>query len=76
MAGSASFPDFPVARCGGGAPPDDRTLLADILHGARGALRAGREIERLTALTDLALAREGLTRDDIVARALRLHLGD
>ena len=76
MARSATFPGIPLIRCGRGAPRDDRTLLADLFRGARGGLRAGREIKRLQALSVAALAQEGLTRADIIPHALRLHLGD
>ncbi len=76
MAHAATFTGLAAPRCARGAPRGGRTRLADLLLGARGALRAGREIERLRALSDAALAREGMTREGIVSHALRLHLGD
>lgn len=66
----------PAAIPGGGAPLRELDRLVRVLRGARGALRAGREVERLMALSDEALARTGLTRDGIVAHALRRHLPD
>ena len=76
MALSATFNGIPAIRCARGAPRGSRTRLVDLYLGARGALRAGREIERLRALSDAALVREGVTRDGIVSHALWLHLGD
>ncbi len=76
MALSADFDGLGATRCARGAPRGGRTRLVDLCLGARGALRAGREIERLRALSDAALAREGVTRDGIVSHALKLHLSD
>ncbi len=64
---------FRSATCGGGAPLDG---VVRLVTGARGALRAGREVQLLMALSDEALARRGLTRDGIAPHALRLHLPD
>ena len=68
--------DASIAEAAGGAPPDDCDRLGRMLRGACGAMRAGREVERLMALSDEALAGRGPTRDEIVAHALRLHLPD
>lgn len=76
MANVPTMEGFARAGFGGGAPSDWHARLALIVNGARGALRAGREVERLMALSDDALARQGLTRDGIVAEALRRHLGE
>lgn len=76
MTSPATHAAPPFSETGGGAPDDDGIRLARVLRGALGAVRAGREVERLMALPDEALERTGLTREGIVAHALRRYLPD